>query len=104
MQRFVEPSETHDRLYRQENSSAEGIRHQHRRGRSARPGRAGFAWWPRYILIRLMPLTSLWHRPRGQAAAGDLASFAEGVRSSTFSIPKTFECGRPKYAASDDVG
>jgi len=41
------------------------------------PGRAGFTWWPRYILTRLMPSKPAWHRPRG-AAAGDLANFADG--------------------------
>ena len=36
--------------------------------------------------------------PRGQAAAGDLANFAEGVPSSTFLMPRKSERGRTKYA------
>jgi hypothetical protein len=28
------------------------------------PGRAGFTWWPRYILSRLMLSNPAWHRPR----------------------------------------
>src|ERR1700730_9890071 len=40
------------------------------------PGRAGFTWWPRSILTRLVQSRPA--SPQGEAAAGDLASLADG--------------------------
>ena len=46
--------------------------------RSARPGRAGFIWWPRYIFDSLDVIKAGLASPQGQAAAGNLANFADG--------------------------
>jgi uncharacterized protein (TIGR02118 family) len=47
--------------------------------RSARPGRAGFIWWPSYIFDSLDAIKAGLASPHGKAAAGDLANFAEGA-------------------------
>jgi hypothetical protein len=46
--------------------------------RSARPDRAGFIWWPRNIFDSLDAIMAGLASPQGQAAAGDLANFADG--------------------------
>ncbi len=62
------------------------------------PGRAGFTWWPRYILIRSMPLASLWHRPGDRPQPAILPTLRTGVRSSTFLMPRKSERERTNYA------
>jgi hypothetical protein len=62
------------------------------------PGRAGFILWPRYVLTRLMPAKPAWHRPKVRQPPAILPTLRTGAPSSTFSIQRTSERGRTKYA------
>lgn len=42
------------------------------------PGRAGFIWWPTLYFESLDAIKAGLASPKGQAVAGDLASFADG--------------------------
>ena len=67
--------------------------------RSARPGRAGFIWWPSYIFDSLDAIKAGSASPQGQATADDLANFADRGRGALiFLMPRMSERGRTRYA------